>query len=65
MNCPECNKELLNGKYICTEEDYRITSLDNTTEFIYTSHEISPEDDEVGTSIDIYYCICEYWIPIN
>ena len=65
MNCPNCEKELKNGKYICRLSDYRIEDTDENLVFVVSTHEIPSTDDEIDSSTDILYCVCTYWKSIN
>ena len=59
MNCPSCNKNLNNGKYICKEDGYKITDLSDNIIFHAIIDTIS--GDEIDTYTNIKYCTCGYW----
>ena len=65
MDCPECNKLLNNGYYVCATNNYVINDRDNNFIFNVISHDLSLDDEEINDSINAKYCSCGYWIPIN
>ena len=61
MNCPMCNKELLDGKFICKEWDYRIVDSNDNLVFIDSTHETEMDGEELNSFQTIKYCECGYY----
>ena len=61
MNCPYCNKTMLDGKYICKEWDYRIIDADDNLVFITETHETEMDGGELNDYTTIKYCVCGYY----
>ena len=65
MNCPTCNIELENGTYVCTSTDYRILDSNGVVEgWSIVEHNIPSDDEEIGDSQNIKYCICGYKVEV-
>ncbi len=59
MNCPNCNKTLNDGKYICRQDGYKVEDLNDNVIFIVILDDI--DGDEVGESQNAKYCTCGYY----
>tara|TARA_R100001377_G_C3124146_1_gene87010 strand:+ start:97 stop:297 length:201 start_codon:yes stop_codon:yes gene_type:complete len=66
MNCPTCLYPLENGTYVCTETDYRILDSNNRVEpTLIVDHNIDSDDEEIGDSQNIKYCLCGYRVEVD
>jgi hypothetical protein len=64
MNCPNCNENLNDGKYICRQDGYKIEDLSDNVIFVVQSDTFDSDDDEVGDSQDAKYCTCRYYTRV-
>ena len=64
MKCPKCTSgSLQEGKYLCTDKDYRI--IDSNNNLVYIIKEDTIEGDEVETHTNIKYCDWEVGYKFN
>ena len=61
MNCISCNKVMMDGKYVCSTNDYRIVDSNDNLVFVVQTHDISSDSDEIDSSGSIKYCSCGYF----
>ena len=59
MNCISCNKVMMDGKYVCSTNDYRIVDNNDNLVFVVQTHDI--EGDEIDSFSEVKYCSCGYW----
>jgi len=59
MNCPSCEKSMSKGTYMCSDSDYRIIDEDSNLILSITDHDLPADDDEIGSSSEVYYCSCK------
>ena len=59
MNCISCDKVMMDGKYVCSTNDYRIVDNNDNLVFVVQTHDI--EGDEIGSFSEAKYCSCGYW----
>jgi len=65
MSCPTCNNNLLDGKYICHTNDYRIIDLQGNLIFVFKGHDLPPDDIEINDVHNCNYCNqtnCKYFV---
>ena len=64
--CENCNSSLCNGKYICSENDYRVLDESDNLLKIIVEHDMDNNEDEVGDYNYIQFCTscsCRYDYP--
>jgi len=47
------------GTYMCSDSDYRIIDEDSNLILSITDHDLPADDDEIGSSSEVYYCSCK------
>ena len=61
MSCPNCNKNLNIGKYICKEDGYKVIDLNNNVIFTAFEETFSSDDGELDDYHYVKYCDCGYY----
>jgi len=56
MDCTQCNQAMSSGTSKCEIGVYNIYDNKGTLDFQWRVHNISSDDDEIGTQVACYYC---------
>jgi len=57
MDCPSCTNSMSSGISKCMTTSYDIVDANDNLLMAWKSHDLPSDDDEIGTSVNCYYCL--------